>query len=137
MTLTDARAMMLVFTPLSGNVGCWSFMSNAAVFLLLLFSAVLEAAGDAMIRSGLHAAALGPRVAWMASGAGMLFAYGITVNLPPWDFGRLLGVYVSLFFVVAQVVSTLVFGKPPTLPVLVGGAMIIAGGVTMTFWTDT
>jgi small multidrug resistance family-3 protein len=112
-------------------------MSNAVVIVLLLFSATLEAVGDAMVRSGLNAASLGARVAWMAAGAGVLFAYGVTVNLPSWDFGRLLGVYVSLFFVVAQVISTFVFGKPPTLPVLVGGAMIVAGGVTMTFWADT
>ncbi len=111
-------------------------MSNGLVFLLLLFSAVLEAGGDAMVRSGLHGAGLGPRIAWMAAGAVVLFAYGVTVNLPPWDFGRLLGVYVTLFFVVAQVISTFVFGKPPTLPIFIGGAMIVAGGLTMTFWTQ-
>lgn len=110
-------------------------MNNGLVFFVLLFSAVLEAGGDAMVRSGLHGASLISRIFWMAFGAVVLFAYGVTVNLPPWNFGRLLGVYVTLFFVVAQVISTVAFGKPPTLPILVGGGLIVAGGLTMTFWT--
>ena len=64
----------------------------------------------------------------------MLFIYGVTVNLPPWDFGRLLGVYVALFFVVAQLINLFAFGVRPGLPVLAGGALILAGGLLMTFW---
>jgi len=67
-------------------------------------------------------------------GAVVLFAYGVAVNAPPWDFGRLLGVYVTLFFLVAQVINLVVFGVRPDLPVLVGGALIVAGGLTITFW---
>ena len=50
---------------------------------------------------GLHGASLCARLAFLAAGAIVFFAYGVTVNLPPWDFGRLLGVYVALFFLVA------------------------------------
>ena len=70
----------------------------------------------------------------LALGALALFAYGITVNTPTWDFGRLLGVYVVLFFVVAQAINWLGFGLLPTAPILVGGSLIVAGGLTITFW---
>ena len=49
-----------------------------------------------------------------------------------WDFGRLLGVYVVFFFVVAQLISWLVFHQPPSTAVLVGGAFIVVGGAVMT-----
>ena len=67
-------------------------------------------------------------------GAAVLFSYGITVNAPPWDFGRLLGVYVTLFFLVAQAINWFGFGLQPTLPIIIGGTLIIAGGLTITFW---
>ena len=67
-------------------------------------------------------------------GALILFAYGCVVNLPRWDFGRLLGVYVAAFFVVAQVINWLGFGQKPTLPLLVGGSLIVGGGLVITLW---
>jgi small multidrug resistance family-3 protein len=56
------------------------------------------------------------------------------VNLAPADFGRLLGIYVVLFFVVAQVVNLIAFGVRPDTPILVGGALITAGGAVITLW---
>jgi drug/metabolite transporter superfamily protein YnfA len=101
--------------------------------LLLTLAAVLESGGDALVRKGLLAGGM-PRGLWFIAGAVVLFIYGVVVNLPNWDFGRMLGVYVALFFVVAQVISYFVFHQPPTTPVLVGGAFILAGGLIMTFW---
>jgi hypothetical protein len=109
-------------------------LGNAVSLLLLSLAAVLEAGGDAIVRTGLHATAMPARIGLLVVGAGVLFAYGVTVNLPPWDFGRLLGVYVTLFFVVAQLINWLGFGLKPTPAILVGGALIIAGGLTITFW---
>jgi small multidrug resistance family-3 protein len=110
-------------------------MPTGAALLLLCLSAVLEAGGDALVRIGLHGArGLALRVVLMALGALVLFAYGVAVNLPPWDFGRLLGVYVALFFVVAQVINRVAFGVSPTPAILVGGALIIGGALVMTFW---
>ena len=48
--------------------------------------------------------------------------------------GRLLGVYVALFFLVAQAINWLVFGAAPTVPIMIGGALIVAGGLTITYW---
>jgi small multidrug resistance family-3 protein len=102
--------------------------------LLLLVSAVLEAGGDAIVRFGLRAGSLGARAGLFVAGAAVLFAYGVVVNLPGWDFGRLLGVYVVLFFIVAQVINRFAFGVPPGAPVFVGGALIVAGGLVLAFW---
>ncbi len=109
-------------------------MNNLAILLVLILAAVLEAGGDALARSGLHADALTTRIGFFAAGAAVLFAYGVTVNLPNWDFGRLLGVYVALFFVVAQIINLLAFGVRPGLPIYCGGALILSGGLLMTFW---
>jgi len=109
-------------------------LSNFIILAALLLAALLEAGGDALVRAGLQGAAMPTRLGLMGLGGVVLFAYGLTVNLPPWDFGRLLGVYVVLFFVVAQVINWLAFGSRPTPPILVGGALIVAGGLTITFW---
>ena len=109
-------------------------MANSNVLLMLLLAAVLEAGGDALVRTGLQGTAFGARMALLLLGAVVLFAYGVTVNLGSWDFGRLLGVYVTLFFLVAQVINAVAFGHLPTPAILLGGALIIAGGAVITLW---
>jgi small multidrug resistance family-3 protein len=109
-------------------------MGNFGILVVLSLAALLEVAGDALVRSGLQAPGFTARAGFMAAGCAVLFVYGVTVNLPSWDFGRLLGVYVALFFVVAQLVNYFGFGVSATLPVYVGGALMIAGGLVMTFW---
>ena len=108
-------------------------MTVFPALLLLALAAFLESGGDALVRKGLLAGGMS-RGFWFIAGAVVLFTYGVVVNLPNWDFGRMLGVYVSLFFVAAQVISYFVFHQPPTMPVLVGGTFILAGGLIMTFW---
>ncbi len=109
-------------------------MGVASAFGMLLLAACLEAGGDALVRLGLQQHAGAARLVLFLAGTAVLFAYGLAVNAPPWDFGRLLGVYVTLFFIVAQVLNMMVFGIRPDLPVLAGGALIVAGGLVMTIW---
>jgi hypothetical protein len=109
-------------------------MNIAIAYLLLLLAAVLEAADDALVRLGLHSNAVGVKISFFVAGAAVLFAYGITVNSPPWDFGELLGVYVTLFFVVAQVINLVFFNVRLDAPIFVGGALIVAGGLVITLW---
>jgi drug/metabolite transporter superfamily protein YnfA len=110
-------------------------MNNAVILLLLTLAATLEAGGDALARTALHSQALPLiRIGLFAAAALVLFIYGVTVNLPPWDFGRLLGVYVCLFFLVAQIINFFAFGMRPGAPIFAGGALILAGGMVMTFW---
>jgi hypothetical protein len=102
--------------------------------LLVLFTAaLLEAGGDGIVRLGLHASATITRMILFATAALVLFAYGYVVNAPPWDFGRLLGVYVVFFFVVAQGMSLIVFHQRPSTTVWIGGSFIVAGGVIISF----
>lgn len=108
-------------------------MNVATAYAILLLAALLEAGGDAIVRLGLHQHDL-KRAICFTCGALVLFAYGLTVNAPPWDFGRLLGVYVTLFFLVAQFLSLVLFGTRPDLPIVVGGTLVVAGGLVMTFW---
>lgn len=105
-------------------------MSRLAVVGLLAVCALLEAGGDALIRSGMRA----NRPWFYAAGAAVLFAYGWLVNRPPWAFGTLLGIYVVLFFAVAQALAVVVFHEKLTTPVLAGGSLIVAGGLLMTLW---
>ena len=95
----------------------------------LLLAALLEAGGDALMRSGIHTISGVRRLLFFLAGGLVLTAYGYTVNAPPWDFGRLLGIYVAFFFVVAQIIAWLAFGQKPSTQVLLGGALIIAGGL--------
>jgi small multidrug resistance family-3 protein len=74
------------------------------------------------------------RVLLIVAGGGMLLCYGVTLNLAPVDWGRLIGAYVATFFVIAQIINFVVFRTPPSLPVVVGGLFILAGGAIITLW---
>jgi len=103
-------------------------MGMATTLIVLLVAAGLEAGGDAAVRAGLHGGS--PfRALWFLGGAGLLCAYGFTVNAPPWNFGRLLGVYVVFFFLLAQAIAWLAFREVPTARLWLGGALIVAGGL--------
>lgn len=106
-------------------------MNRGTTVLVLLLAALLEAGGDAVVRVALHRPSGTARIFTFLLGAVLLFAYGYTVNTPPWNFGRLLGLYVVFFFVIAQVLSWLVFGQRPSLAVVCGGILIISGGIVI------
>jgi small multidrug resistance family-3 protein len=101
---------------------------SGALFLLSV-AAFLEVYGDSCFQSALYRATGMTRTLAFAGGAVSLAAYGLIVNAPRWEFGKLLGVYVVLFFLLAQIVARVKFSQAPTLPILIGGALIVAGGV--------
>ena len=106
-------------------------MKPSVTLLVLFTAAVLEAGRDALIRSGLHASTAAIKSLLFLAGGLVLFSYGWVVNSPPWDFGRLLGIYVVFFFVVAQLISWVVFHQRPAPAVLIGGAFVVTGGIIM------
>jgi hypothetical protein len=108
--------------------------SPIGAFVVLVVAASLEVLGDSFFQSGLYRSTGVQRAMWIVVGVAVLGCYGLFVNLPQWDFGRLLGVYVALFFVVAQVVAKVRFHQSPSLPILVGGSLIVGGGLVITFW---
>lgn len=85
-----------------------------------------------MVRSGLHASGRMRFLTFLA-GALVLFAYGCVVNAPPWNFGKLLGIYVVFFFLVAQLISWVFFKQRPSGAVLLGGLLILSGGAVIAF----
>jgi drug/metabolite transporter superfamily protein YnfA len=98
---------------------------------ILLIAAIFEAGGDALVRVGLRQNAGGLRWLTFLAGAAVLFGYGVIVNAPDWDFGRLLGLYVVFFFVTSQVMSWLFFHQPPSTSTMLGGSLILAGGLVL------
>ena len=105
-------------------------MSN---LLWLVLAAAMEVGGDALVRYGIR----NGRVIGFILGAIVLFLYGLSVNVPKWDFGRLMGIYIAMFFVVSQIVSVAVFRERLQASHVVGGILIVAGGAVMTFWQTT
>jgi hypothetical protein len=103
-------------------------------FAVLSLAALLEVFGDACFQSGLYRSTGSTRAGWFVVGTLVLASYGLFVNIPQWDFGKLLGVYVALFFVVAQIIAKVRFHQSPTVPIYAGGALIVAGGLVITFW---
>jgi len=104
---------------------------NPKALLILFLAALLEAGGDAVMRTALHSTSTSARIALFSLAGTLLWAYGWTVNAPDWDFGRLLGLYVVFFFVIAQAISWLGFKQPPSPPILFGGGLIVSGGLVI------
>jgi hypothetical protein len=102
---------------------------RSGAFLLLAIAAFLEAYGDSCFQSALYRASGMSRALAFAGGAASLVTYGLVVNAPRWEFGKLLGIYVVLFFCLAQIIARVKFGQTPTLPILIGGTFICLGGV--------
>ena len=102
--------------------------------VLLLAATILEVSGDAVVRIALfnHVGLI--RIGLFATGAALLLGYGTLLNLAPFEFGQVVGLYLATLFVVWQVVNFIAFRTLPTLPIVVGGALVIAGGAIITFW---
>ena len=107
----------------------------AIVFLLA--ATLLEVSGDAVVRMAIFGHAGIVRVGLFLAGAGLLFCYGTLLNLAPIEFGRVVGLYIATLFIVWQIISFIAFRSVPTVPILVGGALIVAGGSIVTFWQGT
>lgn len=100
----------------------------------LALAAFLEAWGDSFFQVGFYRATGIGRVLALIAGAVVLATYGAVVNTPRWDFGKLLGAYVVLFFLMAQLLNRVRFGQSPSMNIYLGGALIVAGGLVVVFW---
>jgi small multidrug resistance family-3 protein len=101
---------------------------TARILFFLVLAALLEVGGDALIRSGLQRRG----ALLLLTGAVTLVVYGFMVNMTKLDFSRLMGLYIVLFFLVAQAVSVLFFRESIDRAVMVGGGFVVLGGVIMT-----
>ena len=104
------------------------------IFLFVFAATIFEAAGDAIVRIALHHQSLSARIGLFLLGYTLLALYGTCLNLAPVEFAAVTGMYVATLFVVFQIVNFAFFGTLPTPSVLVGGAFIVIGGLTVAVW---
>jgi hypothetical protein len=109
-------------------------LQSIPVPVLILIATTLEVSGDAVVRLAIYDHAGPIRAAWFLAGAALLLGYGYFLNIAPVEFGRIVGLYIATLFVVWQIINLLVFRTPPGLPVWVGGTLVVAGGLIVTFW---
>ena len=102
--------------------------------ILLVIATTLEAGGDAIVRMAIYQHVGAIRIALFLAGAVLLLGYGSLLNLAPLEFGRVVGLYIATLLVVWQVINFIAFRTLPTLPILAGGALVIAGGAIITYW---
>ena len=102
--------------------------------MFLLIATTLEVGGDALVRKAMYEHAGPVRVGLMLVGAVLLFGYGFVLNLAPLEFGQVVGLYIATLFVVWQIINAVAFRTLPTIPIAVGGTLIVAGGLIVSFW---
>src|SRR5665213_1740316 len=100
----------------------------------LLVATTLEVSGDAVLRLAIFDHAGLWRIALFVAGAALLLGYGTFLNLAPLEFGQVVGLYIATLFVMWQVINFIAFRAVPTMPIVVGGALVITGGAIITFW---
>ena len=109
-------------------------LQSFPIALLLLVATTLEVSGDAIVRMAIYQHAGWVRLAWFFGGAALLFGYGFFLNSAPVEFGRIVGLYIATLFVVWQVINFVAFRTVPDLPIGLGGALVISGGLVITYW---
>jgi hypothetical protein len=109
-------------------------MQGVHPLILLVIATLLEVSGDAVVRMAIYNHVGAIRIALYLAGAALLFGYGSFLNLAPIEFGRVVGLYIATLFVVWQVINFIAFRTLPTMPILAGGVLVIAGGAIITFW---
>lgn len=109
-------------------------LQNIHPIFFLLIATILEVSGDAIIRKSIYTHTGMFRAGLFLLGAVLLFGYGFILNLAPVEFGKVVGLYIATLFVVWQVITYITFHTLPSLPVVIGGVLIIAGGLIITFW---
>lgn len=107
---------------------------NLHPVFFLLVATILEVTGDAVIRKSIYNHTGTARILLMIAGAVLLFGYGFFLNLAPVEFAKVVGLYIATLFIVWQVINYFFFGTLPSIPVVVGGILIITGGLIITFW---
>ena len=100
----------------------------------LIVATTLEASGDAIVRKGLFDLVGIARALLLLGGGALLLGYGVVLNLAPLPFERVVGLYIATLFVVWQLIGFVAFRSLPSLPILIGGGLIIVGGLVVSYW---
>lgn len=103
--------------------------SKSIALLVLVGAAILEVAGDAIIRKGMR----GSGIALIVLGFVVLGTYGIVVNLLHVDFSRLLGAYVGVFALTSVLFGKLAFSEKIAGSTWTGLAVVLLGSAIIQF----
>ncbi len=109
-------------------------LSDIPVLLFLIIATTLEVSGDAAIRTAIfHQSGW---CGWHCSAAGRCSCWAMASfsTWAPLEFGEVVGLYIATLFVVWQIINFVVFRTVPSLPILAGGALIVVGGLIVSFW---
>jgi small multidrug resistance family-3 protein len=109
-------------------------LQNIHPLVFILIATIFEVTGDAIIRTAIYNHSGLYRIGLFLVGTSFLFVYGFSLNLAPVEFIQVVGLYIATLFVVWQVINFIAFKTVPTLPIIVGGAFIVTGGLIVTFW---
>lgn len=101
--------------------------------VFLLVATILEVCGDTVVRVAIYNHVGLARTGLLIGGAALLLGYGSSLNLAPLRFGQVVGLYIATLFIVWQVINYVAFRSLPTMPIALGGSLIIAGGMIVTF----
>jgi small multidrug resistance family-3 protein len=107
------------------------------ILAFLVIATGLEVSGDAIVRKALFGHAGLARIGLFLAGAALLAGYGTFLNLAPLEFGQVVGLYIATLFVMWQILTFVFFHTLPTTPILLGGALIMTGGLIVSFWKAT
>jgi len=110
------------------------FLSQIHPAVFVLIATIFEVSGDALIRKCIYNYEGPTRIAFLILGAILVFCYGFSLNLAPVEFRQIVGLYIATLFVVWQIGNYISFKTLPTLPIIIGGILIITGGLIVTFW---
>ncbi len=118
------------------RIGRWEMNISQSLSALgfLLLATTLEVSGDAIVRLAIYDQSGRMRLTLVLVGGILLLGYGTSLNLAPVEFRHVVGLYIATLFIVWQIINFIFFRTLPNLPILVGGALIVIGGLLVTFW---
>jgi hypothetical protein len=99
-----------------------------------LIATIFEVSGDALIRECIYEYTGTTRIILFIVGVALVFLYGFSLNLAPFEFKQVVGLYIAMLFVVWQIGNFIAFKKLPSLPIIIGGSLIVIGGLIVTFF---
>jgi drug/metabolite transporter superfamily protein YnfA len=102
---------------------------TVVAWLVFLIGALLEVGGNVVIRMGLR----GGGLILMIAGFAVLGTYGLIVNMIPWDFSKIFGVYVCLFALVSVLSGKFVLRENVPLSTWIGLAVVLTGALIVQF----
>lgn len=109
-------------------------LQNIHPAFVIVLATIFEVSGDAIIRMSIYNHTGIARIGLMMIGALLLFGYGFFLNATPVAFGQIVGLYIVSLFIVWQIGNYIAFNSLPTLPIVIGGALVVTGGLIITFW---